>query len=835
MTDPPHIGEDVVHGLRRRLAEYASTVDTLGGLADSGTEPEVIDAILDLVGRLCASNAIAFIRSPGAGSAGAVTRPPSAEARSSTAQAAADLHSGEEWALLDRGFVVRVGLNGMTDGVIAVVGLARPEHREEYVETVTAVSGVMAMALHSVRTREEVAGHAQLYRLLAENATDAVFLVSPQWRFTWVSPATRNLLGYDADALVGTDTKDIIHPDDLPALAAVREPLADGRIGVAFELRVRTASGEYRWMSGRSCEALDEHGMVTGRITTLRDINEQVLARQELVEQRERLQLVLGASGLGLWDWNMQTDEGVVDEQWAQILGYRLTELEPVSSDTWRRLTHPDDLVAEEEMTHKHGEGLIPYYDIELRFRHRDGHWVWTHDRGRIVQWTSDGRPLRMSGTMEDISELVSARAAAQAARDRLQATMDSLLDPHVFLQAVRDDRGAIVDFIYVDANEAACAYNHMTREDTIGARLLDVLPGHRASGLLETYGAVVDTGIPYIVDGQPYFNEILDKELRSDVRGIKVGDGLSLTWREVTEQYESAAALARSEERYRLLAENVTDVVAHVRDDTFIWVSASVQRTLGWQAEDVIGQHYLEFVHPEDREQVRVGGERMAAGATGRGRYRTRAKDGSYHWIDSHGGPLLGSDGTQDGFVVSVRVVDAEVRAQENLEIRARHDQLTGLANREEVFERLRLVLGRSVRSGSLIAVVFCDFDDFKNVNDTFGHAGGDSLLRIVADRFRAAVRTGDVVARIGGDEMLVVLDGVHDLDDATAIAEKLRKVVRQPVEVPGGVVQATMSFGVTIAARGESLDDVIARADGAMYRAKQDGRDQVSSVGLG
>jgi diguanylate cyclase (GGDEF)-like protein/PAS domain S-box-containing protein len=437
-----------------------------------------------------------------------------------------------------------------------------------------------------------------------------------------------------------------------------------------------------------------------------------------------------------------------------------------------------------------------------------------------------------MAGTVEDVSEAVRVREEVQQAANRLRATLDSLLDPHVYLQAAREADGRIVDFVFADANEAACVYNHTTREKMIGARLLDVLPGHRTAGLIHDYASVVDTGIPYIVDGQAYFNEILGKEVRSDVRGIRVGDGLNLSWREVTERYEIAEALATSEERYRLLAENITDVVGHVRQGRFVWVSSSVSGTLGWLMSDLIGQPYSAFVHPEDWERVAAGGVRMETGRTTRGRYRLRAKDGEYHWIDSRGGPFSNSSGIQDGFVVSVRVIDAEVQALETLEVRARLDQLTGLPNRAEAFERLGLMLGQSVRTGALIAVVFCDFDRFKQVNDTFGHAVGDALLRIVADRFRTAVRAGDLVARIGGDELLVVLDGVHDLQDAKDIAEKLRRVVGTRVEVPGGVVNATMSFGITLAAQGETLDEVIARADLAMYEAKHAGRDHVTSI---
>ena len=147
-------------------------------------------------------------------------------------------------------------------------------------------------------------------------------------------------------------------------------------------------------------------------------------------------------------------------------------------------------------------------------------------------------------------------------------------------------------------------------------------------------------------------------------------------------------------------------------------------------------------------------------------------------------------------------------------------------------MFERVGALFRRSSRTGREIAMVFCDIDDLKRVNDTFGHAAGDELLRMVATRMSTSVRGGDVVARIGGDEMLVVLDGVHDLEQAAELANKLRAVVAEPALIGEQWHRVTMSVGVTLAASGEDVDAVVARADEAMYTAKHGGRDRVVAV---
>jgi diguanylate cyclase (GGDEF)-like protein len=121
---------------------------------------------------------------------------------------------------------------------------------------------------------------------------------------------------------------------------------------------------------------------------------------------------------------------------------------------------------------------------------------------------------------------------------------------------------------------------------------------------------------------------------------------------------------------------------------------------------------------------------------------------------------------------------------------------------------------------------------DAFKSINDSLGHSVGDRLLRTVADRIRGCVRSADTVARVGGDEILLILRGVRTLDDAMAIAEKVRLAVRAPIEMEGQLVPTSVSVGVTMATEDDDVDALVARADRAMYLAKAAGRDQVVRV---
>jgi diguanylate cyclase (GGDEF)-like protein/PAS domain S-box-containing protein len=174
-------------------------------------------------------------------------------------------------------------------------------------------------------------------------------------------------------------------------------------------------------------------------------------------------------------------------------------------------------------------------------------------------------------------------------------------------------------------------------------------------------------------------------------------------------------------------------------------------------------------------------------------------------------------------------------MRLQAQLEDLALHDQLTGLANRTVLHERLRTVLATSQHHQRELAVVFIDLDGFKSVNDRLGHATGDAVLRWVGTQISSAVRDDDVVGRLGGDEFIVICDDV-DEHTARAVAERIRTAIDQPMDAPLAEVSITASVGVAIHrgddASGTTLEKLFALADSGMYRSKQSGKDSVTLI---
>jgi diguanylate cyclase (GGDEF)-like protein/PAS domain S-box-containing protein len=178
-------------------------------------------------------------------------------------------------------------------------------------------------------------------------------------------------------------------------------------------------------------------------------------------------------------------------------------------------------------------------------------------------------------------------------------------------------------------------------------------------------------------------------------------------------------------------------------------------------------------------------------------------------------------------------RDISEQVAAQDQLRHLATHDKLTGLANRALLYDLLDQALARAQRLGVSVALLYCDLDHFKPVNDEHGHDAGDDVLVEVARRINEVVRETDTAARIGGDEFVVLLEGARDLDLVAGVARRLLESIRRPIELPVATVQVSASIGLVVAPDGcDDADQLMGLADRAMYRAKAEGRDRVELV---
>ena len=285
--------------------------------------------------------------------------------------------------------------------------------------------------------------------------------------------------------------------------------------------------------------------------------------------------------------------------------------------------------------------------------------------------------------------------------------------------------------------------------------------------------------------------------------------------------------ALASSERRFRLaFSDNMAPMVFVDLDDTLLDVNDAFVDMVGRSRDELIGRDTAWITHPDDLGIAEDARRRLKSGEVEQIKYVKRFihRTGRAVVAEILKTSVRDDDGRILYFITSDRDITEERQLSEQLLHRALHDPLTGLANRALFEDRLSQARERLVRNGGYSAVLLIDLDDFKGVNDTYGHHVGDRLLVGIARRFELVSRSIDSLGRVGGDEFLYLAEGLNGLDEAVAIAERLLHVLDEPLSLDGLLIEQRATIGVALYTD-DAIDgaECIRRADAAMYEAKR------------
>jgi len=349
---------------------------------------------------------------------------------------------------------------------------------------------------------------------------------------------------------------------------------------------------------------------------------------------------------------------------------------------------------------------------------------------------------------------------------------------------------------------------------------------------LMELFGITKTLKVPVIIDGK-YWGQIgLDS------------CGPERIWADYeVEALETVAELlgtAIQRDRYlkkladaNHIVENTPTILYRFRGEPslpMIYISQNV-KLLGYDPAVMMASPllYRDLIHPDDMKSVLQGMAQALAGKAGQDEFRLLTSRGQYRWFQSRYMPLL--DGTGRLVEVEGLLYDITERkaAEDQVARLARTDSLTGLSNRATFIERMRQLFAAARRGAPAFSILYLDLDHFKDINDTLGHPAGDLLLATIGKRLEQSVRSGDLTARVGGDEFAVLQTDLNNTADAGSLAAKLRAAIAEPIEISGNDLHMTASIGIAIYGPDTAnSDDLLAQADVALYRAKEEGRDQ-------
>ncbi len=383
-----------------------------------------------------------------------------------------------------------------------------------------------------------------LLELAMRSSAVGMALVAPNGALVEVNPALCRLLDRDEAELCSCTWEDLTHPEDVAADRAVLSDVLDGRRD-SFQLVKRYLRPDGSVVHGHLSVAClrDDDGSVRVFVAQVVDLTEQVEASRNFLFLAENVSdVVARGTREGVFDWvspSVQRELGWLPEE---MIGTRL-----------RSFVHPEDV---DGVEHAHtGLGQGEDAAFEARLRRKDGDYVWMTVRARPVLDEQGTVVGRVAGFWNSQAEH-EVRQALSVSEARFRAGLQAELDAHVFLDAVRDADGCIVDLEYTILNEAALVYVRRPAEEMIGGRMLELFPGQRANGMFDRLARTIDTGVPLMLDGVRVDSEVAGEPRNFDFRAVRVGDGISLTWRDVTERVRAQEVLAESERQARELAD---------------------------------------------------------------------------------------------------------------------------------------------------------------------------------------------------------------------------------------------------------------------------------------
>jgi diguanylate cyclase (GGDEF)-like protein/PAS domain S-box-containing protein len=302
-------------------------------------------------------------------------------------------------------------------------------------------------------------------------------------------------------------------------------------------------------------------------------------------------------------------------------------------------------------------------------------------------------------------------------------------------------------------------------------------------------------------------------------------------TVQDVTDQKLTEQSLRESERRYHLMAEaSPVGIFSLDPDGRYRQVNKAWREISGLTESQILGMFWDLALHPEDR--ARISGLWQAAleeRRPFRGECRFRRTEGRTVWVFIQADPVLDESDRLEGFIGSVTDISLRKRTEEEIRQLAYYDSLTRLPNRSFFLEQLERAMAAARRSGQLVALLFCDLDNFKDVNDTLGHDRGDILLRAIAGRLNSCIRRGDTLCRLGGDEFVLLLPAINKDTEAASVARKILRSMVPAFDLEGHEVFSRVSIGIAVCPDdGEDIQTLLKHADTAMYAAKTAGRNR-------
>lgn len=655
------------------------------------------------------------------------------------------------------------------------------------------------------------------------------------WPVSYISDNVSEVLGYKVEEILDKNFKyaDIIHKEDLLKVTKEVDYYISNKIdNYHQEYRIRNKKGEYIHVLNFTNLIRDIKGDIIEIIGYFYDQTNFINLKREVELEKRKLEYIVEASNAGTWIWNIKTGYVEFNDKWAEILGFTLKELEPISIKTWENLCHPEDLEKSYQAIQKHLKGKTSFYECEVRMKCKDGSYKWILTRGKVLEYDNDNTPLVLYGFHIDIEKM-----------KRLEKELSANLKYLNMAQEV-----ANIGSWYLDIRKNRLWWSKQTYK-------IFEIPENTPLDIEKFFSRVHP-------DDREYLKSAWNKALLGNTYNIehRIISGNDIRW--VNEKAEvnfdedgapiDAVGTVKdiTEEKKlneRIKIESKTNELLLDLLPGFIWYVSSDRTILkqNKKAEErfkskIGAKCYLEIFCgeflPEEQKKLAqdektilpnlkcefcLGNECLKKNIEFSLCIEDKKNKRFYKvwWI-----PV-----DKNSFIHYLQDITEEKQNEEYLKEISAKDHLTGIFNRRYITERLdaEIKLLRRTKNRTFSLIMY-DIDHFKNINDTYGHDVGDEVLKNVTSIVRDRIRKSDIHGRWGGEEFLLILPETSLLK-ASYLAEELRGIIENSKIIEQQKI--TVSFGVTQSKIDDTVDSILKRVDDLLYEAKKQGRNRVCS----